>query len=68
MCRSLYVLENGRVASKPEAARWAMDSLGEPWRGLISAAAAWQPGLEFDTLDETLGFIRFTLGTCLPVL
>jgi predicted nucleotidyltransferase len=68
MCRSLYVIENGRVASKPEAARWAMDSLGEPWRGLISAAAAWRPGMEFDKLDETLNFIRFTLGTCRPVL
>jgi predicted nucleotidyltransferase len=68
MCRSLYVIENGRVASKPEAARWALQTLGEPWRGLISAAAAWRPGTEFDKLDETLEFNRFTLGTCLPVL
>jgi Domain of unknown function (DUF4111) len=68
MCRSLYVLENGRVASKPQAARWAMRKLGGGWPGLISAAAAWQPGIEFDKLDETLEFIRFTLGTCLPVL
>jgi predicted nucleotidyltransferase len=68
MCRSLYVIENGRVASKPEAARWALQTLGGPWCGLISAAAAWRPGMEFDILDETLEFIRFTLGTCLPVI
>jgi hypothetical protein len=68
MCRSLYVLEHGAVASKPEAAGWAMETLGEPWRALISAAAAWRPGMEFNKLEETLEFIRFTLGTCLPVI
>jgi predicted nucleotidyltransferase len=68
MCRSLYVLEHGRVASKPEAARWAMRSLGEPWLALISSAAAWRPGKEFNQLEETLQFIRFTLDTCQPVI
>ena len=63
MCRSLFVLEHGRVASKPEAARWAMQKLGEPWHRLISAAAAWRPGMEFNKLAETLDFIRFISGT-----
>ncbi|MBI4731331.1 MAG: DUF4111 domain-containing protein [Chloroflexi bacterium] len=61
MCRSLYVLEHGRVASKPEAARWALEAFGEPWRELISAAAAWRPEMEFDKLNEALEFILFTL-------
>ncbi len=61
MCRSLYVLEHGRVASKPEAARWALEAFGEPWRELISAAAAWRSGMEFDKLNEALEFILFTL-------
>ena len=61
MCRSLYVLEYGRVASKPEAASWAMETLGKPWRLLISAAAAWRPGMEFNKLEVTLKFIRFTI-------
>jgi len=61
MCRSLYVLEYGRVASKPEAARWAMETLGEPWASLIVAAAVWRPGVDFKKLEETLGFIWFTL-------
>jgi hypothetical protein len=60
MCRSLYVLENGRVASKPEAARWAMETLQDPWRALIAAAVAWRPGMEFDKLKETMEFICFT--------
>jgi predicted nucleotidyltransferase len=61
MCRSLYVLEHGRVASKPEAARWAMGMLEGPWRPLISSAASWRPGMEFNQLRETFKLIRLTL-------
>jgi predicted nucleotidyltransferase len=61
MCRSLYVLEHGRVASKPEATRWAMETLGEPWHSLVAEAAAWRPGKEFHRMDETVELIRFTL-------
>jgi hypothetical protein len=64
MCRSLFVLENGRVASKPEAARWASDTLGEPWSELIKGARRWREGIEFDRLEETKEFIRYTLGRC----
>ena len=61
MCRSLYVLEHGQVASKPEAARWAVETLGEPWAALIAAAAAWRPGMDFYQLDQTVGLIMATL-------
>ena len=61
MCRSLYVLEHGRIASKPEAARWALETLGEPWHALVAAAADWRPGMEFDQLEEVMMFIQFTL-------
>lgn len=61
MCRSLYMLEHGRIASKPEAARWAQKTLGKPWASLIVAAAAWRPGVDFMKLGKTLGFIWFTL-------
>ena len=65
MCRSLYVLKNGRVASKPEAARWAKSFLGEPWSRLIAEALDWRGEMEFDRLEATLGFIRYTLERCL---
>ncbi len=61
MCRSLYVLEHGRIASKPEAARWAIQTLGEPWAELAGKALDWQNGMEFDKLEETFEFIDFTL-------
>jgi len=61
-CRSLYVLNHGRIASKPEAARWAIKTLDEPWARLIGEALNWQNGMAFGHLDETLDFIRYTLG------
>ena len=68
MCRSLYVLEHGRVASKPEAARWAMEKFGEPRRTVISTTAAWNPGMDFNKLEEQMALIRFTFENGLPVL
>ncbi len=61
MCRSLYVLENGRVASKPQAARWAMETLEDQWRALIASAEAWRPGVVFDRLEDVTRFIQYTL-------
>jgi hypothetical protein len=42
LCRLLYTLEMGGVASKPAAARWAQALLGEPWATLIQRALAAQ--------------------------
>jgi len=64
LCRSLYVLEFGLVSSKPAAARWAMETLGEPWAGLIEEAAEWREGMGFDRLEKTLEFICYTLERC----
>lgn len=61
MCRVLYTLEHGDVVPKPEAANWAQGALGEPWLSLIERALAWRPGDSMDRLDDTLGFIRYTL-------
>jgi len=64
MCRSLFVLEHGHVASKPEAARWAQSALGDPWAKLIADATGWREGAGFDRLEETLEFICYTLECC----
>jgi hypothetical protein len=42
MCRMLYTLEAGEVASKQTAGRWAREALGEPWLPLIDRALAWK--------------------------
>lgn len=40
LCRLLYTLEFGEVASKPAAARWAQGALGSLWAALIARALA----------------------------
>lgn len=65
VCRMLYTLEHGRVTSKPEAARWAQQTLGPRWVPLIEKTWAGRstPSLSADPqdIDETLALIRFAL-------
>jgi hypothetical protein len=61
MCRALYTLQHGTVVSKPVAARWAQETLGERWAALIERALAWRHDAPLDELNETLDFIRYTL-------
>jgi predicted nucleotidyltransferase len=61
MCRTLYTLEHGDIASKDESARWAMATLDQEWAGLIERALAWQRGQETEGIERTLDFIRFTI-------
>jgi hypothetical protein len=64
MCRALYTLQHGTIVSKPVAARWAQEELGERWTATIERALAWPRGApsdDMDEMDETLGLIRYTL-------
>ena len=65
LCRILYTLQNGSVASKPVAARWTQETLDPRWIPLIERAwlGRQNPGLkaESEDVNETLNFIRYTL-------
>jgi hypothetical protein len=65
LCRILYTLDQGEVVSKPVAARWAKETLEEPWVSLIDRAWAGrqspQEKAEPEEIEGTLDFIRFTL-------
>jgi len=63
MCRALYLLQYGQVASKPKAARWAESTLDPKWRPIIRQALQWRDDLSIDraALRETLRFVRFAL-------
>ncbi|MBN2386073.1 MAG: DUF4111 domain-containing protein [Anaerolineales bacterium] len=65
LCRTLYTLEQGAIASKQAAARWAQAKLGEPWNALIERAWAGRhdPGARAapPAVQATLDFIRYTL-------
>jgi aminoglycoside adenylyltransferase-like protein/nucleotidyltransferase-like protein len=65
LCRILYTLQFGDIVSKPVAAGWAKETLGDPWVSLIDRA--WigrhhsQSGADSEDINGTLDFIRFTL-------
>lgn len=61
MCRILYTLRHGDIASKAAAARWAQATLEEQWTDLIDRALAWPHEPQPDSLAETLDFIRYAL-------
>ncbi|WP_168734891.1 aminoglycoside adenylyltransferase domain-containing protein [Deinococcus sp. KSM4-11] len=42
MCRILATLERGALLSKPEAVRWGVAHLPEPWAGLARRVPAWK--------------------------
>lgn len=58
MCRALYTLRHGRIASKTDSALWAQQTLGERWMTLIDRALAWPEGQQADEMAETLNFIK----------
>lgn len=62
MCRVLHALEHGTIVSKPVAARWAQEKLGERWKQPIELALLARKPIpaEFDLLGDALEFIRFT--------
>jgi hypothetical protein len=62
MCRALYTLQFGTVASKPVAARWAQTELGENWAALIERSLAWHEGDGVDDMREALEFIRYSIS------
>lgn len=61
MCRALYTLAQGTIASKSVSARWTQAQLGVEWAGLIAAGLAWRPGMGMDRRAETLAFIRYVV-------
>jgi hypothetical protein len=67
MCRALYTLQQGTVVSKTVAARWAQETLGESWEGLIERALTWRRDTPSSgdggalNIDEVLDFIRCVL-------
>jgi hypothetical protein len=73
MCRMLYTLATGAVASKPVAARWAQKTLDGNLSALIEQALTWRKdpiwgGKDHPTppgdVAATQTLIRYTLARC----
>lgn len=65
LCRILYTLQFGDIVSKPKAARWVKETMGEKWNALIDQAwiGRHNPQLvaSTDDINRTLDLIRYTL-------
>jgi len=60
MCRALYTLEKGEIASKKTSATWAQSKFRQK-SPLIERALAWKEGVNMDSVDATTDLIRFTI-------
>ncbi len=67
MCRVLYTLQHGKIASKPIAAHWARGTLGPRWEPLIERALEGRHIPDTAALPEdmaqTLVLLRYVLAT-----
>jgi predicted nucleotidyltransferase len=59
MCRILYLMELGTVASKPTAARWAQQELDRRWAALIGEALEWQSSLPPPDREQMFDFMAY---------
>jgi hypothetical protein len=71
MCRALYTLACGELASKPRAVAWARATLPEPWRTLVVRSQGWRTDntTDLSVVPEVRRFIRWAAGrerTCRP--
>ncbi len=61
MCRALYTLTYGDVASKPTAATWVQATLPPPWPDVIARALTWRHDTRPDDMAAMLAFVRHTI-------
>jgi Domain of unknown function (DUF4111)/Nucleotidyltransferase domain len=59
LCRLLYTLDTGSVASKPAAARWVERTLPSQWTGLFCQATTHQYERE-DDMTGTIALLEYT--------
>ncbi len=62
MCRALYTLAHGEIASKPASARWARQQLAAEWAPVIDQALRWPQEPQPDMQPQTLALLRHTLA------
>ncbi len=61
MCRALYTLEHGTVASKRCSVEWVIAKSDRKWAKLINQAMAWHYGDPSGDIGQTQEFMRYVL-------
>ena len=62
MCRALYTLTHGELASKACSVAWAREALPMPWRDLVARSQGWRtdPTIDHSLVPEVKAFIHWT--------
>jgi predicted nucleotidyltransferase len=68
MCRALYTAARSELPSKPKAVRWALETLPQPWSGLVAESQSWAAGgaAEHCVTAEVEAFVRWTAARLAP--
>jgi predicted nucleotidyltransferase len=61
LCRILYTVMQGAIASKAVSAQWTKTEYAPQWCSLIEMAEDWHYSKEMHKQTETIGFIQFVL-------
>ena len=64
MCRSLYTVKKGKLASKSKAANWALAFLPAEWSSPISHALQWRDGDDIESIERTVAFMHDVIDLC----
>jgi hypothetical protein len=62
MCRALYTLQTGGLASKNDSAQWAKTHLDRQWGELIDWAISSQVLINSNRFSQVVNFIRFVVA------
>ncbi|UCD08723.1 MAG: DUF4111 domain-containing protein [Dehalococcoidales bacterium] len=62
VCRGLYTLKNGDVATKRESAEWVMENVDSKWLDLIRQAMAWHYSDPAGDIPQTQKFMRYIMA------
>ena len=62
MCRALFALRHGELASKPQAAAWALENLDPKWGELVEEALSWRRGDPAGDTGRTIELVKYTAG------
>jgi predicted nucleotidyltransferase len=59
MCRALYTLARGELASKAQAVAWALQTLPDPWRAIVARSQSWRtdPTVDPAIVPEVRAFV-----------
>jgi len=61
ICRTLYTLEHGTVASKLRSAEWVIANSDRKWTKIIKQAITWHDGNPPGDIEQTQEFMRYVL-------